>query len=64
MRNATAIQRLEMIYDALAPLMDERVRRQWAAAEAQAYESGGIRAISTATGPSSNTVRRGLQELA
>jgi hypothetical protein len=36
MRNVTAIKRLEMIYDTLAPVMDERVRQQWAAAEAQA----------------------------
>jgi hypothetical protein len=64
MRNATAIQRLETVYDVLAAVMDERVRRQWAAAEAQAYGWGGIRAISTATGMSANTVRRGLQELA
>ena len=63
MRNATALQRLETIYDALAPVMDERVRRQWAAAEAQAYGWGGIQAISTATGMAANTVRRGLQEL-
>jgi len=63
MRNATAIQRLETVYDVLAPVMDERVRRQWAAAEAQVYGWGGIRAISTATGMSINTVRRGLREL-
>jgi DDE family transposase len=64
MRNATAIKRLETIYDALASVMDERLRRQWAAAEAQEYGWGGIRAISTATGMSANTVRRGLHELA
>lgn len=63
MRNATDLHRLETIYDALAPVMDERVRRQWAAAEAQAYGWGGIQAISTATGMAANTVRRGLQEL-
>jgi len=64
MRNATAIQRIETVYDALAPVMDERMRRQWAAAEAQAYGWGGSHAISTAIGMSMNTVRRGLQELA
>jgi transposase len=63
MRNATAIQRLETVYDVLAPVMDERMRRQWAAAEAQAYGWGGLRAVSTAIGMSMNTVRRGLQEL-
>jgi hypothetical protein len=54
---------LETIHDVLLPVMDERMRRQWAAAEAQAYGWGGIRAISTAIGMSANTVRRGLQEL-
>ncbi len=37
MRDATAIQRIESIYAAVAPLMNERMRRQWAAAEAKAY---------------------------
>ena len=63
MRDATVIKRLETVYDALASVMDERMRRQWAAAEAQAYGWGGIRAVSTAIGMSANTVRRGLQEL-
>ena len=40
------------------------MRRQWAAAEARAYGWGGIRAVSAAIGMSTNTVRRGLQELA
>ena len=64
MRDATVIKRLETVYDSLAPVMDERLRRQWAAAEAQVYGWGGIRAISTTIGMSTNTVRRGLRELA
>ena len=63
MRNAVAIKRLETVYGSLAPMMDERMRRQWAAAEAQAYGWGGIRAVSAAIRMSTNTVRRGLQEL-
>ena len=63
MRNAAAIKRLETVYGSLAPVMDERMRRQWAAAEAEAYGWGGIRAVSAAIGMSANTVRRGLQEL-
>lgn len=63
MRNAVTIKRLETVYGSLAPVMDERMRRQWAAAEAQAYGWGGIRAVSVAIGMSANTVRRGLQEL-
>lgn len=44
-------------------MMDERMRRQWAASEAQAYGWGGVRAVSGAIGMSRNTIRRGLAEL-
>lgn len=44
--------------------MDERLRRQWAATEAQAYGRGGLSAASSATGMSRNTIRKGLVELA
>jgi hypothetical protein len=55
---------MEKIYTDLRPLMDERMRRQWAAAEARAYGWGGVRAVSAATGMSPNTIQRGLDELA
>ena len=51
-------------YRALSGLMDERMRRQWAATEAQAYGWGGLQAISAAIGMSPNTIRKGLLELA
>lgn len=63
MRDTTAIKRMEKVYQSLAPVMNERTRRQWAAAEATAYGWGGIRAVSSATGMSVNTIRRGLWEL-
>jgi hypothetical protein len=44
--------------------MDERMRRQWAATEAQSYGRGGVSAVSSATGMSRNTIRKGLFELA
>src|SRR6266498_1736368 len=44
--------------------MDERMRRQWAATEAQTYGRGGLSAVSSATGMSRNTIRKGLFELA
>ncbi len=44
--------------------MDERLRRQWAASEAQSFGRGGVSAVSRATGMSRNTVRRGLAETA
>ena len=47
----------------LGPLMDERVRRNWAAAETQAYSWGGVSAVSSATGMSRKTIRKGVAEL-
>jgi hypothetical protein len=64
MHNAAATERIVAVYESLAPLMDERMRRQWAAAEARAYGWGGVRAINAAIGMSTNTIQRGLQELA
>src|SRR5947209_4524961 len=63
MGDGTDIDRIRTIYQAVARMMDERARRHWAAAEAQAYGWGGIRAVSAATGLSPNTIRRGLAEL-
>jgi len=63
MQDTAAIQRIESRYAALASLMDERMRRQWAAAEAKSYGWGGIRAVSRATGMAPNTIARGLAEL-
>jgi Rhodopirellula transposase DDE domain len=40
------------------------MRRQWAATEAQTYGRGGVSAVSSATGMSRNTIRKGLTELA
>jgi hypothetical protein len=62
-KDIAAIKRLETVYDRLLPMMDERMRRQWAAAEAQAYGWGGIQAVSTAIGMSATTIRRGVGEL-
>ena len=64
MQDAITIQRIETKYQALAPLMDERMRRQWAAAEATAYGWGGIQAVRQATGLSPVTIRKGQAELA
>ena len=64
MQNTTAINRMDVIYRSLAPLLDERTRRQWAAAEARAYGWGGLHAVHIATGLSVNTIRKGLDELA
>ncbi len=63
MQNTVAIKRMEIVYRTVAPRMDERTRRLWAAAEAQAYGWGGIQAVCAATGLSANTIHRGLGEL-
>ena len=64
MQDAIVIQGIESRYAALAPLLDERMRRQWAAAEAHAYGWGGVRAVSRAIGMSPNTIVKGIAELA
>jgi hypothetical protein len=50
-------------YTTLAPLLDERARRLWAATEARAIGWGGISRVSEATGLSRITIRTGLDEL-
>ena len=64
MQDAAAFRQIKSRYRALAPLMDERMRRQWAASEVQTYGRGGLSAVSSATGMSRNTIRKGLFELA
>jgi hypothetical protein len=64
MQDTTTIKRMEVVYQSLASALNERTRRQWAAAEAQAYGWGGLRAVRTATGMSVNTIRKGLEDLA
>ncbi len=46
------------------PVMDERMSRLWAAAEADAIGDGGIAAVERATGLSRTTIRMGRYELA
>ena len=64
MRDQTVEKQIASKYNALAPLMNERMRRQWAATEAQAYGRGGLQAVSTAIRMSPNTIRKGMRELA
>jgi hypothetical protein len=64
MRNASAIRQIKSKYRRLAAVMDERMRRQWAASEAEAYGWGGVSAVSSAIGMSRVTVEKGSAELA
>ena len=63
MQDPASAEQIAMKYVSLAPMMNERMRRQWAASEARAYGWGGVRAVSGAIGMSPNTIRRGLAEL-
>lgn len=49
-------------YEALVSIMNERMKRRWAAAEAQAIGYGGISIVSRATGLSRTTITSGMQE--
>ncbi len=48
---------------ALKPVMDERLARLWAGAEAEAIGAGGITLVAAATGMSRTTIRAGRDEL-
>jgi hypothetical protein len=48
----------------LSPVLDERGRRLWAAAEARAIGYGGVSLVATVTGVSRRAIHAGLQELA
>jgi len=50
-------------FEALDPLLDERGRRRYAAAEALSAGHGGITAVSQITGVARSTIGRGLAEL-
>jgi hypothetical protein len=50
-------------YESLAPVMDERVTRLWAAGEAKALGRGGIAAVIEATGILGKRIRYGMRDL-
>ena len=50
-------------FNALKGAMDERVKRLWAGAEAEAIGYGGIAAVSRATRMAISTVQKGRNEL-
>ncbi len=63
MQDAQIAERIRRTYQALLPEMDERMRRQWAAAEARGLGWGGVTTLSYATGLSRVTISAGLAEL-
>ena len=50
-------------YNRLSWMMDEKLKRHWAACEALALGRGGISAVSQETGLSRNTIRKGIREI-
>ena len=50
-------------YLALAPVLDERAKRIWAAAEARSLGRGGIARVAEVTGMSRRRIHAGLREL-
>ena len=54
---------IKLRFKALDPLLDERGRRRFAAAEALSAGLGGVAAVSSITGIARSTIGRGLAEL-
>ena len=54
---------IRMRYEAVAPYLDERGLRLFAASEARAAGRGGIAAVSMLTGIARSTIGRGLKDL-
>jgi hypothetical protein len=50
-------------WDVLSPMLDERARRLWAAAESESLGWGGITLVSEVTGLSRQTIHAGLGEI-
>ena len=63
MSDGDELRRIRRKYRALSPEMDERLRRQWAAAEARDHGWGGVTLVARATGLSRTTITAGLREL-
>lgn len=63
MHDAAAIERTRKKFLALTVVMDERMRRQWTAAEAMVLGWGGISHVAKATGLSRTTILAGVREL-
>jgi hypothetical protein len=55
--------RLRRKYRVVAPELDERRRRQWAAAEARAIGYGGVSVVARATGLARSTIHAGLRDV-
>jgi hypothetical protein len=60
---AAVVESVRRKFAALRPVLDERARRQWAAAEAMELGWGGISTVAEATGMSRVTITNGIEEV-
>src|SRR5947207_2776485 len=63
MSTSTLVEGIRNKYELLRPLMNERLRRQWAACETLTLPRGGATLVAQATGLSRTTIWAGRQEL-
>jgi Rhodopirellula transposase DDE domain len=63
MSESTLIEGIRNKYERLQPLMNERLRRQWAACETLTLPRGGVTLVAQATGLSRTTIWAGRKEL-
>jgi Rhodopirellula transposase DDE domain len=63
MSKASTLEVVRTKYHLLQPLMTERLRRQWAACEAESLGRGGMSLVAQATGLSRTTIWAGRREL-
>jgi hypothetical protein len=62
-REPPAVTRVRRKYRVVAPELDERRRRQWAAAEAREIGYGGVSVVARATGLARSTIHAGLRDV-
>ena len=63
MKNSLIEEQVKSKFISLRPLMNEYLRRRWAAVEASTIGYGGISMVARATGLSRNTIVKGITEL-
>ena len=63
MEKTVQIEAVRKKYELLRPIMNERMRRQWAASEALSLPRGGVTVVAKATGLSRTTIQAGKREL-
>src|SRR3954469_3632197 len=63
MSDTTTLEAVRMKFRLLDPLMTERMRRRWAACEAESLGRGGVSLVAQATGLSRTTIWAGRRDL-